>query len=196
MKTKGLKLKDAFASVKKGLGRIGKRNITIALAVLLIGGAVYLNWALFRETGEGYTYSSGSDAVSDGASDGQASLVNSEGAGSYFSVTAINRERARDESLEVLRQIIDNEESLEAAKQEALTDINEIASTIEKEANIETLIKAKGFSECVAVISGSNCSVVVSSDGLMENEVAQIQEIVYDQASISPDGVKIIERAS
>ena len=58
---------------------------------------------------------------------------------------------------------------------------------------METLIKSKGFEECVAVISEGGASVVVKSSGLLENEIAQIQEIVYDTAGILPANLKIIE---
>jgi hypothetical protein len=53
---------------------------------------------------------------------------------------------------------------------------------------------AKGFEECVAVISNGNASIVVKSDGLTPAQLAQINEIVYEQASIKPVNVKIIER--
>lgn len=55
------------------------------------------------------------------------------------------------------------------------------------------MIKSKGFEECVAVISEGGASVVVKSSGLLENEIAQIQEIVYDTAGILPANLKIIE---
>ena len=60
--------------------------------------------------------------------------------------------------------------------------------------NIETLVKAKGFEECVAVISGEDASIVVKSDGLNAAQISQINEIVYAQAGIEPVNIKIIER--
>ena len=62
------------------------------------------------------------------------------------------------------------------------------------EANIETLIIAKGFEECVAVISENGASIVVKSDGLNVAQISQINEIVYSEAGISPVNVTIIER--
>ena len=62
------------------------------------------------------------------------------------------------------------------------------------ESNIETLIVAKGFAECVAVISGEDASIVVKSDGLNAAQLAQINEIVYSEAGISPVNITIIER--
>ena len=65
---------------------------------------------------------------------------------------------------------------------------------METESNIETLIVAKGFEECVAVISDGSVSIVVKSEGLLPAQISQINEIVYEQSGISPTNVKIIER--
>ena len=69
-----------------------------------------------------------------------------------------------------------------------------MAKIMEAEANIETLIVAKGFEECVAVISGDGASIVVKSDGLSVAQISQINEIVYSEAGISPVNITIIER--
>ncbi|MBQ3616480.1 MAG: SpoIIIAH-like family protein, partial [Anaerotignum sp.] len=50
------------------------------------------------------------------------------------------------------------------------------------------------FSQCIAVISNENCNVIVESDGLAPGEVAQITEIVYEQAGIHPTNLKIVEK--
>ena len=106
----------------------------------------------------------------------------------------ISRQRTRDEAIEVLQSVVDNQSSTETAKNEALAEINKLATVMEIEANIETLIIAKGFEECVAVISGENASVVVKSDGLIPSQISQINEIVYQQAGIMPVNITIIER--
>ena len=62
------------------------------------------------------------------------------------------------------------------------------------DANIESLIKAKGFEECVAVISENSASVIIkTSDSLAPNQIAQISEIVYEQSGILPTELNIIE---
>jgi stage III sporulation protein AH len=106
----------------------------------------------------------------------------------------INRQRSRDEAIEVLQSIVDNESATETAKNEALSQINQLASVMEAESNIETLIVAKGFAECVAVISDGGASIVVKCDGLQAAQISQINEIVYEQAGIVPANIKIIER--
>jgi len=112
----------------------------------------------------------------------------------YFAIAVVSRRRARDESIELLNDIVNNAEVMPDIKNKALRDIEIIAGEIEREANIETIIKAKGFSECVAVVSGENANIIVKTEGLMPNEVAQIKEIVYEQAGIIPVNVKIVEK--
>ena len=112
----------------------------------------------------------------------------------YFAVAVVSRRRARDESLELLSDIVNNAETMPDIRDKALKSIETIAGEIEKEANIEVLIKAKGFADCVAVVSGENANIIVKTDGLMPNEVAQIKEIVYEQAGIIPGNVKIVEK--
>ena len=110
-----------------------------------------------------------------------------------FAQMTLDRQQARDEAMEVLNAVAESDTAVDAMKEEAMSEIQQIAKDIECEANIESLVKAKGFEECVAVISGDTAQVIVKTDGLMENEVAQISEIVYEQASIVPDNLKIIE---
>ena len=80
------------------------------------------------------------------------------------------------------------------AKAEAQSKISKIATDIQNEANIETLVKAKGFEECVAIISDDAVSVIVSAEALQANEAAQILSIVYDTTGISPEKISIVNR--
>lgn len=114
--------------------------------------------------------------------------------GDFFAASVINRQNVRDKALDVLKQIADNPESLPDAKEDALTDIADIVDDMTAEGNIETLVKSKGFSECVAVLSGDSCNVIVKSEGLLPNEISQIVEIVYEQSGILPAKVTIIEK--
>jgi len=196
-----MSIKDSFVkffdSTKKAAVKIGKKNLVIIASIVLIGGAVYLNWLLFAEDAAGY--GSADFEIGDTATDnlGDSSYVsaNANEGDSYFAITQINRQRARDEAMEVLQLILDSESALQESKDEAVSDIGKIASDIECEANIETLVIAKGFEDCVAVVNDGTANVIVSTDGLLPNEVAQIKEIVYEQAGISPTNIKIIEKS-
>ena len=176
--------------------KVGKRNFIIFGAVLLTVVAVGVNLLIFagdKNEGHDYSESAGMNAGTVDTSE-TPNTSESEDVDSYFSSVAVDRQRTRDEAIEVLKAIVDDASSTEAAKTEASTQISALASIMEKEANIETLIMAKGFEECVAVISDGSASIVVKSEGLTPAQLAQINEIVYEQASIKPANVKIIER--
>ena len=173
------------------LPKINRRAVTVACAVLLIAAAVALNFMLFGgdKVVNDPAAGTGGD-VTDGAGDTSVSQEDK-----YFSATQVSRQRARDEALEVLQSVVNSEEADEATKTGALLEISELARAMEAEANIETLVIAKGFAQCVAVINGDTCSVVVKGDGeLSPSQISQINEIVYEQAKIEPINVKITER--
>ena len=171
--------------LKKGFKKFGVRNLVIVLSVLLIGAAVYVNWAIFGRAKP-------DDTDKDKTTQGDVTDNNTNQ--NFFAATQIERQRARDEAMEVLQGVVDDAKSLDAAKEQALSDIAAIAATIEKEANIESLIKAKGFEECVAVINGDKANIIVKSEGLQPNQLSQILEIVYKQANILPANVTIAEK--
>ena len=110
-------------------------------------------------------------------------------------MAVIDRQKARDEAMEVLQLVVDNEDAADADRESAMSEIARIAEDIEKEANVESLVKAKGFAECVAVISGDSASIIVDTEeSLLQSEIAQITEIVYSQAGISPLKLNIVEK--
>ena len=111
----------------------------------------------------------------------------------FFAMAILNRTQVRDSALEVLRQIAENPDAMPDAKEEALSSIAAIAEDMSIEANIETLIEAKGISQCVAVISGNNCSVIVNKSDLTPTVLTQITDIVYDQAGIPVANVTVVE---
>ncbi|MBR3894088.1 MAG: SpoIIIAH-like family protein [Clostridia bacterium] len=177
--------------------KFGKRNLIIACSVLLIGAAVLLNWILFTggNSDGGYDgYDQPSGNISDNLNQTPPSNDATNTDNTYFSATQVSRQRARDEALEVLQAVVDNAESSETAKAEALAGISAIADEIQKEANIESLITAKGFEQCVAVLNGDSISIIVSADTLQPAQLAQINAIVYEQTGIAPVGVTVINK--
>ena len=170
--------------------KIGKRNLVIAASVLLIGVAVLLNFLLFT----GNNSQDGYDGYDQPSGNVQEMPSTSVSTGTYVSATQVSRQRARDEALEVLQSVVDNVEADETVKAEALAGISAIAEEIQKESNIESLITAKGFEQCVAVLNGDSISIVVSADTLQPAQIAQINEIVYSQTGIVPSGVTIIHK--
>ena len=201
---KEFKFKSIFTGGENGMKKFGIRNIVIVLSVLLIGAAVYVNWSIFGgdKGGDLPTDNNGGSALVGGNTDngngnGNVNVnggQNTDETVDFFAASQIERQRARDEAIEVLQSVVDDATALDSAKEQALADIAAIAANIETEANIESLIKAKGFEECVAVISGDKANIVVKSDGLRPNQLSQILEIVYLQADILPANVTISEK--
>jgi stage III sporulation protein AH len=157
--------------------------------VLLVGAAVYLNYIFFLDD---------TSLTNTQPPVGDNTPVSSEGDSvlndNYFSQAVMDRQKARDEALEVLQIVVDNNDAVASAKETALQQMSKIAEDMQKESNIESLVESKGFEECVAVINEGKCNIIVKSDGLMANQISQIKEIIYEQAGINPIDVKIIEK--
>ena len=170
------------------------KGIIVASCALLIGLAVYLNYRWFYDPTSSLGF--GENNMSDSFDDSQSAGGEVEKEESnYFTATALDRKEARDEAIDVLKMVTENEAASEEAKAEAADKISQIAVDIQNEANIESLVRAKGFEECVAVISDGSVSVIVSADALQASQTAQILTIVYETTGISPEKVSIIPKA-
>ena len=181
---KNEKLKKFFSSKVS-------RSLAVLLAVLLIGAAVYVNYKLFYDPVNGMGYGENNmqnNFDSSTATGGNATEEN------YFTATALNRQQSRDEAIDVLKLVSESNESSEEARAEASAKISQIAIDIQNENNIETLVKAKGFEECVAIISENSVSVIVGAEELQAAEAAQILAIVYETTGINPENVSIINK--
>ena len=115
---------------------------------------------------------------------------------SFFAQAVISRERVRDEAIDVLRELTEDESADALARQEAFDQMNRLAEEISSEVNIENLVRSKGFQQCVAVVNQESVNVIVQSEGLTPGEVAQIKEIVYVQTGVLPKSIKIIEKSA
>ena len=177
------------------LKRIGRRGVIAACAVVILAGGAAANWALIsaRERGRAANLAVDLSALSVGEA-AEADEAAAAPVYNYFEAMQLSRRQARDEAMEVLLSVAESTTAVEAMKTDAMDGIARIARDIEAEANIESLILSKGFSQCVAVVNGDAASVIVKSAGLLPSEIAQISEIVYEQAGILPVNLKIIER--
>ena len=191
----GERIKTNAENIAGSIKKVGKRNLVICVMVLLVAASVCINWALYSGAqtppvnGDQTGTTDGGNSEQTGTGDG------SDNVASYFASVQISRQQARDEALEVLQLVIDSESAVESAKAEAIADVSRIADEIASEANIETLVKAKGFDDCIAVINDGSANIVIKTESaLMQNQVAQIMEIVYEQANISPENIKITEK--
>ncbi len=184
------RFRGSIKKLKGAVEKIGTRNIVVACSVMLIGLAVILNFVMFGNSGPAIGEG---DVLGAGLSeDGDEAQSKTNDA--YFASAQLSRKQARDQALAVLQTVVESTSADATAKEQASVDISRIASEIQMESNIETLIKSKGFEDCVAVIGEGSASIIVRSDGLLPNELSQIKEIVWEHAGIDPVGIKIIEQ--
>lgn len=111
----------------------------------------------------------------------------------YFSSARVERQQARDEALENLQSVADG--STGSVKEKAEENIEKISSYITIENKIETLVKAKGINNCLAVVSddGQSVQIIVDSEKLEDQTILQIKEIAIDQLGCSYENVTIIQ---
>ncbi len=189
--------------------KIWKRNVVVAAIMLFVCAAVYLNWSYNQEVEEGAE-------MADGKLLGEAALVGNntddpligsaeldtmdkeEGTvqkTGYFATARLNRQQARDAALSLLQNAASEEGVDQTIKEEANLSIQTMANNTLTEAQIENLVTAKGYSECVCFIDESGASVVVAEtgNGLNETDTAKIVEIVKEQTGLSAASIKIIE---
>ena len=168
------------------------RSLIVITAVLLIGLAVYLNYRWFYDPTDSLGY--GDNNMEDNFDDSASTDADADSSSDYFAAALLTRQQSRDEAIDVLTMVSSSTDADEATKAEAQAKISKIAVDIQNEANIETLVKAKGFEECVAVIGEDSVSVIVKAEALQAKETAQILAIVYETTGISPEKVSIINK--
>lgn len=115
--------------------------------------------------------------------------------GSYFSTARLNRQQARDNALSLLQEAAQDEKADKTAVDQANASIQTMANATVTEAQIENLITAKGYTDCVAFLGEDSISVVVSAldNGMTDADAARIGEIVMEQTGLKADQIKIIE---
>ena len=190
--------------------KLWKRNAIAAAIVLLVCGAVYVNWnytqdtAAARNLGEAALVGSRQDPLAaptaaDSSDDGKKEEAGEESAAEtgsdYFSTARLNRQQARDNALSLLQEAAADEKADQASVDQANVAIQTMASYTMTEAQIENLVTAKGYADCVAFLEDGNVSVVVSAleNGMTDADAARIGEIVKEQTGLRADQIKIIE---
>lgn len=189
--------------------KLWKRNAVVATIVLFVCVAVYLNWSYAQadpgdsaSVGGGKTL--GEAALVSGQKDGEEVLLgNSSGSNEpstttgsdYFSSARLTRQQARDSALNILQETVGNGDATQDVRDDAAASISVMADCTVTEAQIENLIIAKGYQDCVTFIGDNSISVVVSAQegGLTSTDVAKITDIVMGETEFTAGQIKIIE---
>ena len=116
-------------------------------------------------------------------------------AGSYFDTARLSRQQSRDNALSLLREASSQENVEQGALDEANRAIQTLAGYTMLEGQIENLVIAKGYADCVAFMGENSISVVVSAaeDGLQTEDVAKITDIVLSETKYTADQLTIME---
>ena len=178
-----------------------KRNTVVATMVLLVCAAVALNWK--------YTGEQAADAVEEtgtaswaltlvsGEEDGGEAGTDEEAVstgGDYFASARLTRQQARDNAISLLQEAADQSGADAAVANEASEGIQVLAGYTMKEAQIENLVTAKGYTDCVAFMGEDSISVVVDTGTgeLTAEDVAKITDIAMTETGYPASGIKIM----
>lgn len=192
---------------KKGIhwGQLLRRNAVVAAVGLFVCAAVYLNWNYEQQTQAGKTLGQSTlvsgqteDPLLTGTEAEQTaqSVPQENGAGGdYFASARLNRQQARDSALSLLRDAADREDADETVKTQVNDTIQTMADYTITEAQIENLVTAKGYTDCVAFIGEDAISLAVAAPegGLTQADTARIVDVVQQTATFTTEQIKIIE---
>ncbi len=188
-------------------GIFGKKQVLLAVLVVALGVAVYLNYyfsaqnppvadanastSSSKNLGDAQYVNNGSTTTPPTGGESGAAATTGD-PNDYFVQARLNRENARQEALDIIRDLMNDVKASEQTQQDALAKAAAIAAAVEQESKIESLVKAKGFSDCVAYIEEDACNIVVRSADLKAAQALQITEIVTAQSNIVAQNVKIV----
>ena len=176
----------------------GKRSVLLAVLIVALGAAVYLNY-FFADTNT----SAGDTSITTGNGGqnfGDSVFVNGTTATTnptaqkkdYFTTARENREAAREEAVALIQDVFNSVKTSESERAEANKQVAAIAAAVEQESKIENLVIAKGFADCIAYIDSGECQIVVKGENLQTQEMLQIMEIVTGASGISAEKIKIL----
>ena len=190
------------------------QKMTLLTLVVALGVAVYLNWEYAKSTDLALDAAEANAPVTttgvvtdalavDGDVEtgdknyGEAQLVSvGEPTGEEFCEQArLDRTKTRDEALDTLQKSLKSAKLSDEEKDALTAQLTAAIDSITAESDIETLVKAKGFVDCVAFINGDavDVTVMTTSDGLTKEEVAQIRDIVLSKCQVTAQNITIVE---
>lgn len=184
--------------------KVWKKNMVAAAVLVTVCAGIYVNW-LYTEENTAAMLTDTLDAekvMSDDTlilSEDMAAIAAGEDvqttATDYFAAVRLSRQQARDSAVNLLQEAMAYSEGDSTKDVESAMELEDIVQTALSEAQIESLIIAKGYADCVAYMSGEGISVAVSSPegGLQQEDVAVIADIVMSQSEYTLDDIRVVE---
>lgn len=174
-----------------------KRNIMVVTVLLFVCAAIYLNWSYNNSWGKANeAMVKAEDAAMEAAEAAYNETNNlSEKASSYFADARLNRQVSRDEALDMLENTAVAENATQETIDSAMNAISVMASYSMQETQLENLLIAKDFADCVVYMTDDAVTVAVPApaDGLTEAAVAKITETVTSETDYTASQLKVIE---
>lgn len=109
----------------------------------------------------------------------------------YFSSSHTDRNTSRSETVMYYNAIIESEASSADAKKSAESELAALVGNMETEQRLESLIKALGFDDCLVTVGTENINVILKSDALTDQEVAQVLDIILSETDKTAQNVRI-----
>ena len=185
--------------------KVWKKNLVAAAILVTVCAGIYVNW-LYTEDQATANLEDSLDAekvMSDDtlvlSSDMAARAAGEDldtTSTDYFSAVRLSRQQARDNAVNLLQEAMAYATDGESSKElESAASLEDIVQTALSEAQIESLVIAKGYADCVAYMSNEGISVAVQSPegGLQQSDVAVIADIVMTQSDYSLDDIRVVE---
>ena len=182
--------------------KIWKKNMVAAGILVTVCAGIYLNWLYTEDKGASNLTDTlpAEKVMSDELlvlSEDAAALAAGEDvettASDYFAAVRLSRQQARDNALNLLQEAMAYSDSAKEA--ETHGSIEQIVQTALSEAQIESLVLAKGYADCVAYMTNEGISVAVAAPegGLQQTDVALIADIVMAQSDYTLDEIRVVE---
>ena len=179
--------------------KIWKKNLIAAAVLVTVCGGIYVNWLYTEDqTTADLTDTLNSDKILSSdmlvMADGADMQAGSETTVTdYFAAVRLSRQEARDSAVTLLQEAMAYSEDAEDIQSNS--QLEHIVQTALCEAQIESLVIAKGYTDCVAYMSEEGISVAVASPegGLQNTDVAVIADIVISQSGMSMEEIRVVE---
>lgn len=178
-----------------------KKNLLAAAVLLVVCAGIYMNWMYtnaqsvgdLTDTLDAQKVLSENGILFDGDQLQEDTVVNTTT--DYFAAVRLSRQKARDNAVDLLQEAMaySNEENYAQSSQQ----LEQIIRNALCEAQIESLIIAKGYADCVAYMSESGISVAVASPegGMQQTDVAVIADIVMTQSGLDYADIRVVDVA-
>ena len=109
----------------------------------------------------------------------------------YFSQSRLDRDTMYSQMIESYQKILENDNVTAEQKniaQQEITKVNELKNSI---MIAENLIKTKGFEELIIFVNNKSVNIIVKSNELKTEQIAQIQNITSRELGVEIDNIHI-----